>query len=219
MKSYCLQHTGQKLPWSNKKQELQNFLVDDNFTFIYCAVPKVASTWNVESGFIESEKYLKSVSGSPCWTLETLSEYNPTDLSNRTAMHFKFLFVREPFHRLLSSYKDKFLKSENKDYYKEHRRVILKAFRPQDVKRWLTGTAIMLLSLNFLMSFYRNVTLLLVIRNGSKYKSSAIHMLSILILSAILKLWGRTLHTFWLNSNLITAWPFGWVIQHIPPVI
>lgn len=138
LKHYCLQHAGQKLPWNNKKQELQNFLVDDNYAFIYCAVPKVASTsWKVALLSLRNINATKSLSLSAVhhakhWRL--LSQYNPTDLSNRTATHFKFLFVREPFHRLLSSYKDKFLKSVNRDYYKEHRRMIVRAVRPQDEK-------------------------------------------------------------------------------------
>lgn len=137
LKNYCRQHTGQTLPW-NKPQELKSFLVDDNYTFIYCAVPKVASTsWKVALLSLRNINATKSLNLSAVhhaehWRL--LSQYNPTDLSNRTATHFKFVFVREPFHRLLSGYKDKFIKIENRDPYKEHRRMIVKAVRPQDEK-------------------------------------------------------------------------------------
>ena len=43
LKNYCFEHSNEKLPWDRKGQ-LDQFLVDDDNKFIYCAVPKVGTT-------------------------------------------------------------------------------------------------------------------------------------------------------------------------------
>lgn len=55
------------------------------------------------------------------------------------ATYFKFTFVREPFERLLSAYKDKFvyLRSEDHYYRARHGREILKNYRPNASRRSL----------------------------------------------------------------------------------
>ena len=68
-----------------------------------------------------------------------MSAYNTSDSSKRLVTHFKFLFVREPFHRLLSGYKDKFF-GKNRLYTNRLRKKIVKAYRPQDVEKVATKT-------------------------------------------------------------------------------
>ena len=139
--NYCTKHMAHvenyKLP---KKERLGQLLVDDDNNYIYCAVPKSASTamkgtlLNLRN---DSDKIRKwSVHSPSLW--KHMSEYKTTENLKRLATHFKFLFVREPFHRFLSAYKDKFL-GGNRIYTNGYRRIIVQALRPQDVEP--TGTA------------------------------------------------------------------------------
>lgn len=141
LKNYCLQHAGQRLPWENKG-ELNQFLFDDDNTFIYCAVPKAASTpMKMTLLSVRNNSKIKITSSSAhnpkYW--KRLSGYSSMDLSNRQATYFKFLFVREPFHRLLSGYKDKFF-GKNRIYTNGFRRMIVKTLRPQDEEMVSTDT-------------------------------------------------------------------------------
>ncbi len=136
---YCLEHVNQNpLP---RRQQLGHLLVDDDNKYIYCAVPKVASTTMLKMLLTlrnDSDKYARRPVHTPrLW--KHLSEYNTSNNSKRLVTHFKFLFVREPFHRLLSAYKDKFF-GKNRVYTNRLRQTIIKAYRPQDVETVGTKT-------------------------------------------------------------------------------
>ena len=60
-----------------------------------------------------------------------LREYNEEERSFRFKTYFKFIFVREPFHRFLSAFRDKFI-GKNRIYSKNIRRTIVKRYRPND---------------------------------------------------------------------------------------
>ena len=77
------------------------------------------------------------VHGEKMW--ERMKQYNTSDILKRLETHFKFLFVREPFHRLLSAYKDKFL-GNNRIYTQTFRQKIVQSFRPEDVEEIGTTT-------------------------------------------------------------------------------
>ena len=68
-----------------------------------------------------------------------MSEYNASENSKRLQTYFKFLFVREPLHRLLSGYQDKFF-GKNRLYTNRLRLLIVKANRPEDVEEVSTAT-------------------------------------------------------------------------------
>ena len=68
-----------------------------------------------------------------------MSEYNASENSKRLQTYFKFLFVREPLHRLLSAYQDKFF-GKNRLYTDGLRPLIVKANRPEDVEDVSTAT-------------------------------------------------------------------------------
>lgn len=130
---YCRTHS--KNPELPDKQQLGQLLVDDDENYIFCSVPKVAST--TIKGILlslrnDSDKIEKfSVHTPSLW--QHMSQFNRTENSKRLMTHFKFLFVREPFHRLLSAYKDKFWGS-NRIYTNGFRRIIVQEFRPQDIE-------------------------------------------------------------------------------------
>ena len=80
----------------------------------------------------DSDKYQKRNPHSPSlW--KHMSEYNESENSKRLQTHFKFLFVREPLHRLLSAYRDKFF-GNNRLYTNRFRQLIVKTYRPEDAE-------------------------------------------------------------------------------------
>lgn len=133
LEKYCLEHVDQN-PQPTRHQ-LGQLLFDDDDNYIYCAVPKAASTpmkrtlLNLRN---DSDKFAKWSAHVPSlW--KHMSEYNAQENSKRLETHFKFLFVREPFHRLLSAYQDKFL-GKNRIYTNKFREMIVKAYRSQDAE-------------------------------------------------------------------------------------
>ena len=59
-----------------------------------------------------------------------LYQYTDEEKAIRLQTYFKFLFVCEPLHRLLSAYKDKFI--GNKQSSRSSRNAIVKSYRPYD---------------------------------------------------------------------------------------
>lgn len=139
LEKYCLDHIGQNP--QPTRQQLGQLLFDDDNKFIYCAIPKSASTpmkrtlLNLRN---DSEKFAKWNPHTPSlW--KQMSKYNASDNSKRLQTYFKFLFVREPLHRLLSAYQDKFF-GKNRLYTNRFRQLIVKAYRPEDAEDVSTAT-------------------------------------------------------------------------------
>ena len=113
--------------------------VDDRHEFMYCMIPKVACTnWkrvllvlsghmNVTNPFditpaqAHSREYNKH--------LKTLDMYSVEEIKYRLENYFKFMFVRDPFERLLSAYRNKFTVSYNTYFPQRYGRHIIKKFR------------------------------------------------------------------------------------------
>ncbi|XP_058249123.1 carbohydrate sulfotransferase 12-like [Hemibagrus wyckioides] len=118
--------------------ELSNLLVDDRHGIIYCYVPKVAcTTWKrimivlSESLKVYGVPYrnlldvpIEQVHGS---SLQQLNAYPKVVMKQKLETYQKFLFVRDPFVRLISAYKDKF-QSLNQIFYRKDGMYILKKF-------------------------------------------------------------------------------------------
>lgn len=127
-------------------KELDHLIVDDRHGIIYCYVPKVACTNWKRIMIVLSESLL--VDGVPYQDPMDV----PTELIHNSSLHFtfnkfwkrygkfsrhlmkiklkkytKFLFVRDPFVRLISAYRNKF-EQENEDFYKRFAVVMLKRF-------------------------------------------------------------------------------------------
>ena len=130
MREYCLTHSYKTKPNSS---QLDFITVDDENKIIYCIIPKVSSTtWLLVLGDLRGlDKKLRNRQRLDSWP--RLSQYTDKQRSERIQTYFKFLFVREPLHRLLSAYKDKFLR-RNRVCSKRAREQIVKAYRPQDYK-------------------------------------------------------------------------------------
>ncbi|XP_072514964.1 carbohydrate sulfotransferase 12-like [Salminus brasiliensis] len=118
--------------------ELSNLLVDDRHGIIYCYVPKVACTeWKrimivlSESLKVDGVPY-KDPSDIPETlihgnTTQYLNQYPRKVMKHKLQRYKKFMFVREPFVRLISAFRDKFQK-ENQQFYMYHAVKMLKKF-------------------------------------------------------------------------------------------
>lgn len=129
MGKYCLKH-------SNKTKlvgkDLKFLIVDDKHKIIYCTIPKVSSTtWKRVLRDLRGLDKNVGVYSKNLW--RCLYQYTEEERSKRIETYFKFLFVREPLHRLLSAYKDKFMRRD-RTASKTAREQIVKAYRPQDYK-------------------------------------------------------------------------------------
>ena len=107
--------------------------MDDKNTIIYCTIPKVSSTtWERVFGDLRGfDKNITRIHRIELW--RWLYQYTEEERLRPAKTYFKFLFVREPLHRLLSAYKDKFMR-RNRTSSKNARKQIVKAYRPQDYK-------------------------------------------------------------------------------------
>ncbi|XP_014913789.1 carbohydrate sulfotransferase 14 [Poecilia latipinna] len=134
IRTMCSQKNMPHSVWSlsplQRKTVLQHILVNDEYRFLYCYVPKVAcSNWKrvlkVLSGALESvDVNIKMDHRSD---LKFLSSLKPEEIRYRLKHYFKFMFVREPMERLLSAYRNKF--GEIESYQKKYGAEIVKRYR------------------------------------------------------------------------------------------
>ncbi|XP_034424536.1 carbohydrate sulfotransferase 12-like isoform X2 [Hippoglossus hippoglossus] len=117
--------------------EMKHLIVDDKHGIIYCYIPKVACTNWKRVMFVlkQGEPYqdpspisrdLAHVPGG--FTL--LNSFPRIEIKARLKHYTKFLFVRDPFVRLTSAYRDKFEKGSN-IYFDNFTREILRLYGNQ----------------------------------------------------------------------------------------
>ncbi|XP_076870254.1 carbohydrate sulfotransferase 11-like [Brachyhypopomus gauderio] len=119
-------------------EDLKHLVVDDRHGLLYCYVPKVACTnWKrvlmVLTGTSEQRDPLlipASEAHVP-GNLRSLSEYSTSEINQRLRTYLKFLFVREPFERLVSAYRNKFTRSYNTAFHKRYGTLIVRRHRPR----------------------------------------------------------------------------------------
>uniref|UniRef100_G3PWV7 Carbohydrate sulfotransferase n=1 Tax=Gasterosteus aculeatus aculeatus TaxID=481459 RepID=G3PWV7_GASAC len=129
-------------------RELDHLIVDDTHQIIYCYVPKVACTNWKRVMVVLSQSLISPSSGKPY--TDPLAV--PSDLVHNSSLHLtfakfwrhygslsrhlmalklqhytKFLFVRDPFVRLISAFRNKFGRP-NEDFYKQFGSVMLRRF-------------------------------------------------------------------------------------------
>ncbi|XP_047442696.1 carbohydrate sulfotransferase 14 [Mugil cephalus] len=139
IKTVCSQKNMPHSIWSlsplQRKTLLQHILVNDEYHFLYCYVPKVAcSNWKrvlkVLSGALENVDV--SIKMDHRSDLLFLSSLKPEEIRYRLKHYFKFMFVREPMERLLSAYRNKF--GEIQSYQKKYGVEIIKRYRKGHAK-------------------------------------------------------------------------------------
>ncbi|KAL9958702.1 hypothetical protein ACROYT_G035752 [Oculina patagonica] len=127
LNDYCLTHSFNEKP---TREELQYISVDDENKIIYCALHKVASkTW---IGLLEDALGIKPRVRR--WSVfRRLGDYSQEEQSLRLKTYFKFLIVREPLHRLLSAFKERYPpKAPQRGKSRIFRQLIVLHLRPDD---------------------------------------------------------------------------------------
>uniref|UniRef100_A0A1A8SJ32 Carbohydrate sulfotransferase n=1 Tax=Nothobranchius rachovii TaxID=451742 RepID=A0A1A8SJ32_9TELE len=129
-------------------RELDHLIVDDAHQIIYCYVPKVACTNWKRVLVVLSQSLISPSTGKPYTDPEAV----PPDLVHNSSLHLtfakfwrhygslsrhlmalklqrytKFLFVRDPFVRLISAFRNKF-ERPNEDFYRQFGSVMLRRY-------------------------------------------------------------------------------------------
>uniref|UniRef100_W5LFW8 Carbohydrate sulfotransferase n=1 Tax=Astyanax mexicanus TaxID=7994 RepID=W5LFW8_ASTMX len=116
--------------------DLKHLVVDEEHELIYCYVPKVACTnWKrvmmVLSGrgkYTDPMEIPSNEAHVPS-NLRTLNQYSIADINHRLKSYLKFMFVREPFERLVSAYRNKFTLRYNTSFHKRYGTKIVRRYR------------------------------------------------------------------------------------------
>ncbi|XP_076469044.1 carbohydrate sulfotransferase 11-like [Babylonia areolata] len=132
------QRLGKQQGASVSLDRFDHILVDERYKMLYCYIPKVACTnWRrvmlVLSGKVKVSNVLDirggDVHGRFKRLLPRLSNYSQQEVEWRLSTYYKFMFVREPFERLLSAWRNKFLNGKNPYFRKQFGHSILRRFR------------------------------------------------------------------------------------------
>ncbi|XP_067859848.1 carbohydrate sulfotransferase 12-like [Heptranchias perlo] len=101
-----------------QNRELSNFISDDTLQTIYCIIPKVACTHWKQVLYLLNRNFAQQAPVKMPWSIHAyfkrLQKQRPFKKRVLQKNYIKFLFVREPFVRLISAYRDKI---ENPDKY------------------------------------------------------------------------------------------------------
>ena len=139
VQDYCKRHKRKDTLFGH---DLRYFVVFRSRKLIYCFIPKVASKqWKKElSGLEEEDKQIyRKVNGR---FKNNLNNFSPEEVDQILQNYFTFLFVRDPMERVLSAYKDKFLK-ENMSFHRAFGRRIIKQYRRNATQQALeTGSGV-----------------------------------------------------------------------------
>ncbi|XP_031438812.1 carbohydrate sulfotransferase 11 isoform X2 [Clupea harengus] len=116
--------------------DLRHLLVDETHRLIYCYVPKVACTnWKRVMMVLSGDgKYSDPMQIPPSEAhvpanLRALSQYSIGEINRRLKGYLKFLFVREPFERLVSAYRNKFTLRYNTSFHRRYGTKIVRRYR------------------------------------------------------------------------------------------
>ncbi|XP_026223078.1 carbohydrate sulfotransferase 11-like isoform X1 [Anabas testudineus] len=131
----CVSHTRKRRVLS--PEDLKHLIVDDEHRLIYCYVPKVACTnWKrvlmvlTSDGRYTDPLAIPANEAHVAGNLRTLSEFSVSEINKRLRSYLKFIFVREPFERLVSAYRNKFTRNYNTAFHKRYGTKIIRRHRP-----------------------------------------------------------------------------------------
>lgn len=128
----------------NMTRTYRHLLVDDKTKTMYCYVPKAACTsWkflmlNLTKGNMTIDEGASDADGADFRAyrnvhfdhdLKSLHRYSPAEREYRLRTYFKFIVVRHPLERLVSAYRDKFVKRQH-EFLEEAVRIRI-MFRPR----------------------------------------------------------------------------------------
>ncbi|MBN3316644.1 CHST8 sulfotransferase, partial [Atractosteus spatula] len=112
---------------------VSRIFVEDKHKLLYCEVPKAGcSNWKrvllVLEGFAPSTREIQHNTVHYGNHLKRLDSFNYSGISHRLETYTKVLFVREPFERLVSAFRDKF-EHPNSYYHPVFGRPIISKYR------------------------------------------------------------------------------------------
>lgn len=111
MRDFCKRNN--RVNESLNTRGLENIIVNEKFQILFCYIPKIACTqWKtvmVHAQLNQSEPAYWIHKES---NFKFLASYPQDKAESMLRTYFKFLFVREPFERLLSAYTDKFYNND-----------------------------------------------------------------------------------------------------------
>ncbi|XP_041051202.1 carbohydrate sulfotransferase 14 [Carcharodon carcharias] len=129
-KHKTMPHSILDLTSSQRRNLLKHILVNDEYKFLYCYVPKVAcSNWKrvikVLSGVLDNVHVQIKMDHKN--DLVFLGDLKNSEIKYRLKHYYKFLFVRDPMERLLSAYRNKF--GEIEAYQRRYGMEIVRRYR------------------------------------------------------------------------------------------
>lgn len=117
--------------------ELNHLIVDDRHGVIYCYVPKVACTnWKrvllALSGRARGDpRAIPAHEAHAPGRLPSLADFSPAEINRRLRAYLAFLFVREPFERLASAYRNKLARPYSAAFQRRYGTRIVRRLRPR----------------------------------------------------------------------------------------
>ncbi|XP_064460772.1 carbohydrate sulfotransferase 11-like [Ornithodoros turicata] len=130
LQAACRHGNDRELP----PEKLDHVIVDDEHKLLYCFVPKVASTnWkrvllSLRENRASPLTILANQSHDP-HAFRTLSQLSSADVRYRLQHYLKFFFIRHPYERLLSAYRNKFEHAWSDYFPKRFGRKIVRTYR------------------------------------------------------------------------------------------
>uniref|UniRef100_G1TXQ4 Carbohydrate sulfotransferase n=1 Tax=Oryctolagus cuniculus TaxID=9986 RepID=G1TXQ4_RABIT len=109
-----------------RPEDLRHVLVDDAHGLLYCYVPKVACTnWKrvllALSGRARGDpRAIPAHEAHAPGRLPSLADFGPAEINRRLRTYLAFLFVREPFKRLASAYRNKFARPYSEAFQRRY---------------------------------------------------------------------------------------------------
>ncbi|XP_043444240.1 carbohydrate sulfotransferase 13 [Prionailurus bengalensis] len=118
-------------------EDLRHVLVDDAHGLLYCYVPKVACTnWKrvllALSGRGRGDpRAIPAHEAHAPGRLPSLADFSPAEINRRLRAYLAFLFVREPFERLASAYRNKLARPYSAAFQRRYGTRIVRRLRPR----------------------------------------------------------------------------------------
>ncbi|XP_058422703.1 carbohydrate sulfotransferase 13 [Diceros bicornis minor] len=120
-----------------RPEDLRHVLVDDSHGLLYCYVPKVACTnWKrvllALSGRARGDpRAIPAHEAHALGRLPSLADFSRAEINRRLRAYLAFLFVREPFERLASAYRNKFARPYSAAFQRRYGTRIVRRLRPR----------------------------------------------------------------------------------------
>nr|XP_004671733.1 carbohydrate sulfotransferase 13 [Jaculus jaculus] len=134
LRGACSRHTRRQRLL--RPEDLRHVLVDDAHELLYCYVPKVACTnWKrvllALGGRARGDpRAIPAHEAHAPGLLRSLADFDPAEINRRLRNYLAFLFVREPFERLASAYRNKFARPYSAAFQRRYGTRIVRRLRP-----------------------------------------------------------------------------------------